>query len=556
MKKRLIFVVIFLALFLLPSAALAQDYYFSLNTEVVHAYWQADGTLSLEYSLFFSNSPSGHAIEFVDLGLPNGNFSTGNIYAEVNGQPLSFISTSEYQGRGTGVAIGLEGYSIAPGAKGMVYVSVIAIENVLYPDTEGDNYASAMFSPSWFDAKYVSGNTDLTVVYHLPPGVQPEEPRWHAAPSGFPESPLAAHDPEGRITYTWNNPNANAYTQYEFGASFPAQYVPESAVTNPSFWQKLGLSSEDIMGCLCPAGIFLFIIFIIVLSIKQSKKRKLKYLPPKMKIEGNGIKRGLTAIEAAILLEKTPDKILTMILFATLQKSAAQVISRDPLKLKIADPIPKDLRKYEVQFLNAFKTNSKSKRKTELQDLMIDLIKSVGEKMKGFSHKESVKYYESIMQKAWSQVEAADTPEVKSEKYNDNMGWTMLDDDFENRTQEVFRQGPVFVPLWWHRYDPNFGRRSRTPSMRTSAPSPSGKQTLSLPNLPGGEFAASMVSGIQSFSGDVVGNITNFTDRITNKTNPIPKSSSSGWSSSSGGSSCACACACAGCACACAGGGR
>ena len=177
--------------------------------------------------------------------------------------------------------------------------------------------------------------------------------------------------------------------------------------------------------------------------------------------------------------------------------------------------------------------------------------------MEGFSLKESVRYYEDIIKRAWKQVEDADTPEVKSEKYNAHMGWTMLDGDFEDKTQDVFRSGPVFVPLWWGRYDPSYRTTQIAgPSARTSSPSRSGG---ALPNLPGGDFAASMATGISNFSSDVVGNITDFTSRITQKTNPVPKpTSSSGksWSSGSGGSSCACACACAGCACACAGGGR
>lgn len=286
----------------------------------------------------------------------------------------------------------------------------------------------------------------------------------------------------------------------------------------------------------------------------------MKYLPPKIRIEGHGIKRGLTAIEAAILLERPADKIFTMILFSLLQKVAAQVISKDPLKLDFSDPLPDGLRKYETQFIDAFKKESTRVRKTALQDLMIDLIKSVGKKMEGFSRRESVRYYEEIIKRAWKQVEEADTPEVKSEKYNQHMGWTMLDGDFEDKTQEVFRRGPVYIPNWWHRYDPGY----QTP--RTSGPvgkvaSPSGRGGgVTLPHLPGGDFAASIAGGISDFSSNVVGNITDFTSRITQKTNPIPKPTTSsrggGWSSGGGGSSCACACACAGCACACAGGGR
>ena len=81
----------------------------------------------------------------------------------------------------------------------------------------------------------------------------------------------------------------------------------------------------------------------------------MKYLPPKIRIEGHGIKRGLTAIEAAILLERPADKIFTMILFSLIQKNAAQVTSRDPLKLEFSDPLPDNLRKYEKQFSEAFK---------------------------------------------------------------------------------------------------------------------------------------------------------------------------------------------------------
>jgi hypothetical protein len=87
----------------------------------------------------------------------------------------------------------------------------------------------------------------------------------------------------------------------------------------------------------------------------------------------------------------------------------------------------------------------------------------------------------------------------------------------------------------------------------------SGKTTVNLPNLPGADFAASLTNGVSAVAAGVVGDITNFTSGITNKTNPIPKTTggrSSGGRSGGGGSSCACACACAGCACACAGGGR
>jgi hypothetical protein len=143
-------------------------------------------------------------------------------------------------------------------------------------------------------------------------------------------------------------------------------------------------------------------------------------------------------------------------------------------------------------------------------------------------------------------VEAANTPEVKSQKYEEVMEWTMLDKNYSSRTQEVFRNMPVFIPTWWGHYDPGFGKPSAG-----GAPLPSSGSA----RIPGTDFAASVVAGVNNFSTKAVGNITDFTSSITSVTNPPPKPSSGSYGGS-GGHSCACACACAGCACACAGGGR
>ncbi len=560
MKKRIVNLLVLITILLLafPGSAHAQDYYFRLDKEVVHVFWNEDGTLSLDYTLVFYNDPSGHAIEYVDLGLPNYSYVFDTIQAEINGQPVDYISISEYEGSGSGVAIALGERAIQPGQSGTVHIWVGTIEDVLFIEDTDDTYASAVFVPNYFGSQYIYGPTDMTVTFHLPPGVQPEEPRWHQAPKGFPEEPETGFDQQGRITYTWRNPQADGSSRYKFGASFPASYVPAAAVARPTFSDRTGIDEDAIMGLLFCGSLIGIIVLVGWLGVVSEKRRKLKYLPPKIRIEGHGIKRGLTAVEAAILMEHPPDKVLTMILFSVIKKGAASVVSRDPLKLKVVDPPPPDLRPYEVQFLEAFKKKRSRDRKRALQNLMIDLIQSVSKKMKGFSHRETVAYYKKIMKRAWQQVEEAETPEVKSEKFDEHMGWTMLDKDFDRRTEDVFRRGPVYVPIWWGRFDPSFGRTvpPAPSSGKTASSLPSGGHS-SLPTLPGGAFAASVVTGMQDFAGNVVGNVTDFAGRITKKTNPVPKSSTrSGGYRSSGGSSCACACACAGCACACAGGGR
>jgi hypothetical protein len=545
----------------LPASALAQNYYFAVPQETVQVYWNEDGTLSLDYTLVFNNQPGAHVIDFVDMGMPNNSFDMNTVSADVNGSAVS-VSESEYQGSGSGFAVVMGSQTIGPGSSGTVHVTVGRISNVLYTDSQDNTYASAVFAPTYFDSQYVTGSTDLTVVFHLPPGVQTQEPKWHSAPSGFPSEPATGLDSNGRITYTWNNPSANAHTQYKFGASFPKSYVPASAIqAEPSgltsLFSTIFAAIAAVVGfigsslpCLIVA---VFFFGMPLLSAINARRRKMQYLPPKISIEGHGIKRGLTAVEAAILMEQPLDKVMTMILFGVIKKEAAEVVTRDPLELKIASPLPEGLHEYETQFLEAFRPGTNLKqRRTDLQDMTIKLVKSVSEKMKGFSRKETVAFYKDIMERAWQQIAAADTPEVQSKLFDDAMEWTMLDKDYDERARRTF-VGPVFVPIWWGRYDPGYGRAAgggvQPVSVGGSVPSSRSA------GLPGADFAASVVGGVQTFSQKVIGNVGDFTSRVTNTTNPPPPPSRTSGGGRSGGG-CACACACAGCACACAGGGR
>ncbi len=555
MKRRLFPLLLVLVLALsLTSSVFAQSYSFQLEKEVVNVYWNSDGSMSLDYVFTFRNDSGAHAIDFVDVGLPNSSYRMSSIYADADGNTVSI--SRDYQGSGTGVAVDMGAYAIPAGGRGKVHIYIGYIDRVLHIDDNDENYASAVFGNTWFGSQYVSGSTDLTVTMHMPPGVQPNEPRYH-----YPQNWVGANEPEikinsdGRVSYTWHSPNANGYTQYVFGASFPKTYVPQNMIVRPSLLERLGIDPDTILGLfilLCFGGFFFGI---PILSAVQSRKRKMKYMPPKIAIEGHGIKRGLTAVESAVLMQEPLDKVMTMILFGVVKKGAAEVTSRDPLQIKVANPLPEKLHTYEKEFLEAFehaKTSRKEQRR-KLQKVTVNLIKSLETKMKGFSRKETIAYYKSIMERAWKQIEAAGTPEIKSERYDQALEWTMLDEDYQERTQDVFRTGPVYVPTWWGRYDPAFGRGSVSrPSVST--PSSGGGKSLasSMPQLPGADFAASVVGGAQTFSDRVIGNLNDFTGKVTNVTNPPPPPSSS----SGGGGGGGCACACAGCACACAGGGR
>jgi hypothetical protein len=555
LRRLLISLFVFLLAFSLVASTAAQEYSFSLDREVVQVYWNSDGTQSLDYQFTFTNQPGAHLIDFVDVGLPNSNYDTNSISADVSGNPVSI--SSDYQGSGSGVAVDMGGQAIQPGGTATVHVYVGRVAQVLYPDDKDSAYASAVFVPTWYSSQYVVGTTDLTVTFHLPPGVKPEEPRWHTAPSGFPSEPVTGFDDQGRITYTWSATNASAAKQYKFGASFPKSYVPADAIVTPPAFNFSGLISTIIgsLGTILCIGFFLFMfVGLPLLSAVASQRRKLQYMAPKIAIEGHGIKRGLTAVESSILMEQPLDKVLTMTLFGVVKKGAAKVTQRDPLMLEVNQPLPEGLYDYENKFLEAFKEKDEKARRKDLQDMAVALVKSVSEKMKGFSRSETIDYYKRIMETAWEQVQNAQTPEVQAKLFDENLEWTMLDKDYDDRSRRVF-QGPVYVPMWWGNYDPTYTARpiqTSRPAGPAMASQPSGR---SLPQLPGADFANSVVGGVQTFSQKVIGNVTDFTSRVTNVTNPPPKPTSSGRSFRSGGG-CACACACAGCACACAGGGR
>jgi hypothetical protein len=542
-----------------PIPSLAQDYSFSLDREVVDVWINEDGSVKLEYWFTFTCDRGNYHIAAVDVGLPNGDYRLSDIRGDVDGGPIDRVD-SDYEGEGDhGVAVWLGDATIRSGETATVHVVVERVGSMVYEDSSDSEYASTEFSPTWFGSQYVHGTTDLMVRFHLPVGVQPEEPRWHRSPSGWPQDqPDTALDGEGRVLYTWRDTGAEPDRQYVFGASFPQRYVDRGAVQKaPSFLDK---AFGAITALICSPG-SCFVVAIaafIVISSWTQRRRKMQYLPPSMKVEGVGIKRGLMAVEAAILLETPLDKVLTMILFGLLKKGAVTVLDDEPLTIEVGESPAEGLHSYEKKFLGAVKKDG-TLSEEKLRSTMTGLVRAVNGKMKGFSRQESVAYYRDIVRRAWKQVEEADTPEVRSQRFDEGLEWTMLDDDFDDRTQRVFRTGPVYVPTWWGYYRPWARATAGTGSAAAArAPSAGARTTRSgLPTLPGAAFASTVVRGVEGTASSIVRSVTDFTEGVTKVTNPPPKPASGGRSRGGGsGCACACACACAGCACACAGGGR
>jgi uncharacterized membrane protein YgcG len=562
-------VAICIALLGIVPGAWAQDYSFNLERNISHVVVNRDGSADIEYWMTFVCDKNAHPIDIVDIGMPNATYdlSTAQAWYDADGSgtnesPLTDIRKSEWLS--IGVEIHMGKYTIQPGQRGTLHFK-IRVREMVYPDQD-EAYASVEFAPHYYDSSTVHGKTYMEIHLYFPPGVTNEETRYHD--QQFDEVDKV----DDRIVFIWVYPNDSGSVMHKQGISFPRTYVDTvfkapvvvgSGGSSGGGGSSLGNALENFAGCGF-AAVFVAVMFgAPILSVIQNKRRKMKYLPPSLAVEGVGIKRGLTAVEASILLEKPLNTILTMILFGLLKKKAVSVITDNPLKLEAVEPRPTaQFRDYEEDFLQAIQKDGTLDEK-QLQKGIVGLIKSVNTKIKGFSRKESVAYYKSIVDRAWSQVTAENTAEIKSKYFDQGLEWMMMDEKFQEKAEGTFSSGPVFLPPWWAYYRPWVPTvRSARSSGGGSSSGPSSSSSggrggqISLPTLPGAAFAGTVVGGLERTAGSIVSKLESFTGGVTQRTNPPPASSSSHSYRSGGSGGCACACACAGCACACAGGGR
>lgn len=519
---------VFTLLLALAAPLWAQDYKFAVPLNQSWVVIDFQGQATIHYRLTFACQPGAKPIDIVDIGLPNDSYLLESAEASIGDTKLSDIRVSEYVKPGIEVHLGER--TIAPGDSATLAFS-IKVGRMLYTDDKDPAYASFEFSPTWYGSDYVVGTTRLECHFVFPPGVSPHEPRYHNLM--FTESwydSLA-----GAPVYRWVVAGAEPDRQYTFGASFPARYVEASSIQKPPGpWLKLILGAITALGAVF--GFFLSTVFfwipalIIFLAVRANRLRKMKYLPPTLAIEGTGIRRGLSAPEAAVLLELPLDKVMTLVLFGLVKKGAAAVIARQPkLKVKVMDAT-KATEKYETDFLKAIDPEGYVSQ-GKLQALAVDLVNSVNDKMRGYSRQDSVKYYRQVIDQCWDEAKIAAGPEERSRVLESNYDWMTLDQDYPSRMRHYYGGGYYSRPCWWVNY---YGPQKPVPE-----------------KLP----AEAIANEQQSLGRDLVGNAEAFTSKVTAITNPLPVSSDSS-SGSSGRSSCACACACAGCACACAGGGR
>jgi hypothetical protein len=523
-KARIILWIILCA----AAAAWAANYRFEVPENISHVHIQADGLCRIEYFITFANQ--GDPIDVVDIGLPNRDYRLDTAKADLDGRPLSGIKKSTYVSIGVEVPLGSA--QIERGNTGKLHFEILQ-GSLLYQDEKDPAYASCEFVPTWYGADFTSGKTRYKVYFHFPPGTTVEEPRWHG------EEPTMREQTEQGIYYLWDFEGTPS-TAYKAGVSFPSKYSTNVLTSPPPAESESGSGGAgSIIGSLisqsCPCIFFVGILALIVFGVVSAQKRKRKYLPATIGVEGVEVRRGLTVPEAGALMEMPVNKVLATILFGLVKKGRAKVVSTSPLLIEPLEGKPGDapLLIYEEEFLKSVKEDKKLDPK-EAEDVLVKLIGRVKDDMKGFNRKKTVAYYQAIMARAWEQMKGADWSEA--------FEYVMLDEKADQKLPEVFGGRTIVLPPWWGGYNPGY---RHVPS----STGPSGA-----PSMGGLDFAHNLASGIENFANRLVGNITGLAQNVTQRTNPVPVSSGGGGHSSGGG--CACACACAGCACACAGGGR
>ncbi|PIE52713.1 hypothetical protein CSA37_05660 [Candidatus Fermentibacteria bacterium] len=502
------------------SVLFAQNYDFSVPEFNCIVEINRDRSLNIYYDMVFECTSGFHAVDIVDIGFPSDDFSLSSTEAWMDGHQITDIYHSSYIDNGVEVHLG--GYAVHSGETGRFSFKG-RNENMVFLDTEDDDYASMEFSPTWFDGSILSGSSDFTLRIVFPEGAEPSAVRYHEVPFTF-----SSVDKAGRVVYEWHE-TRRVDSPFQAGVSFPDDLVEGPLTERP---KEPWISREALFAVGVFGLVVLFFVSIIVRLIKfvvSAGKRREQYLPPKLGLEGSGVRRGLTAPMAALLMEEKLDRVFLLIVFGMLKKGVLQLDGKVLKKTGVTE----GLRPYEKALLAHIPLEGRAKPlpASEIKELFTEMIKQLGKKMRDYSLKETREYYRSIIDNAWKMASSDMSAERAGDMLRDRFQWMLADNSFDKRISGFSERQNVIVPTCMY-------------SCIAGSINGSGSGGMGL-----SEACSQVAGALEGAAKHTVSGITSLSRSVTSVTNPVPVSSYS-----SSGSSCACACA--GCACACAGGGR
>jgi len=595
----------------------AAEYLFQVPQVQMLVTVNEDASAKIAYDFTFRNTPNGHAIDIVDIGTPTADYSLGNVRAWADDEPLSDIRVSAYVK--PGFEVHLNEKTIMPGQEGRLRVE-FTVPNMVFKDTTRDDYASLRITPTWFGAQYVQGTTHLQIAIQLPKSVRPEEVLHQGL-----DFTQKASTPAGVIV-GWDFAATLLTGPHQVAVSFPRRDM-KRIVEQSTFDLLLKWFRESENARLTLGGIFLvllaflyfrfsggtgFSVYVVLaagacvvfyispewhliampavvaligLNEWFLDRRKQHYMPPIAQVEGGGIKRGLTAPEAAVLLELPVAKALSLVIFGMLKKGILRQTQAAPLMVEVNEAFrTKDasqsndasgqkaacreasvqqgivVHDFEPPFLFLLERNPQTPvRDIDFSLPMKKLIQDTAARMKGFDLSDTKDYYRAIIRKATEQAAAIGDIPQREKALDRNFEWILMDDGYPTVFYDPYR------PVWT--------RGSTFPTGGGASPTP-------VPSIPGtttfGDVASSFTGWAENTMGSLASTISpgslnlphpaggfldlsgadhvtgEFFKALTEASTSGGDGGGGGWSGGGGG----CACAGCACACACAGGGR
>lgn len=518
--------VLFIGISFIPPAYGPGTYH--IEKQWIKIWINKDGTIDLLYNLTFVCDTGSFTL--IRIGQPNKDFSIWSCVDQFDRN----LTTENIVDDWTGVKIYFQ--DVLQTDQKITVILLTHVDRMIWEDETNPGNVGMLFTACWWEV-----NVDnLRIAAVLPENVQEGE-----ILSGVIEWDDARMEDGNWVVY-WERSNLLPNEQFQIGVSFPQKYVDKWY--SKSLWDWIGGVLSSLAG-----PVFAISIIAIFAIVVFRNLRRFPYSMPSFSMEALGVRKGLTAVEAATLLDVDPRRILTMILFGLMRKGAVNIVETKP-KLRLQVVSTAGLRYYEDWFVDSivFQSRVGTLSDEELSSLILKLRGEVNRLVRYYCRADTIKYYEKTVEDAWKQVQQAGTPEVKAEVFNEELEWLMMAPRFRRRVERAFRRGEE-IPLqssWWLPY----WSSHYAPSGFRSA---DGKP-VSVQSLPGVQFAHAAVTSIESTVGRIVTNVEAFSKSLIPVTPSVEARTSS--PVSRGGcvcacASCACACACASCACACASGG-
>lgn len=546
-----LFLLAALAVLSLSNWALAADekLSFEVPSEKVWVSINQDSSLDFHYEIIFRNGRGSDPIEIVDIGMPTENYQLEGCSAAIDGRPLADLRESTVVSPGIEIHLGEN--AIKPGDEGRFEFHGNTPQMV-FTDTEREGYASVEFKNTWWNPAYAHGKTYLTFSIQFPPGVKPNETIYHK------EKYTSITSSSGSIVFNWIHPDAKPTEGYLHGVSFPAIYVSGvyphqpppnyEPVASTSGYGK----SPGWLYVLPPIALVLSRLVVSILRVSK-KGKKISYITPEVQVEGLGPMKELSAAEASVVMREDMKKIVAIAYMEMIRDGLVSIRGLRPLALERKGKPDKGLPAYYLSFLAAI-TPTGSLERSALKLAITTLIKSVENKTRGFSHAETVKYFQELSRESWIQVKSESDHRARVRKFEEKLPILLLEEDFSSQLSETFGAGNF--PLDGFLYE------LVAPGGNDKSPLKVSKKQVEEALASGDVLRMELVDRFNSLKSAASAHTEAFEDEVVREVNPLEYRRVRGyghpWLRQYGGVSGGggCACACAGCACACAGGGR